>query len=135
MTERAVPASSSRGYVTPPGPGYTSPSSLADVLERVLDKGIIIAGDIRVNLLDIELLTIKIRLLVASVDKAREIGIDWWEHDPTLTAGNRDLVEENRRLRERIGALESGRRNPGESDGNGAAETSKTGRRRSSRDG
>jgi Gas vesicle protein len=84
-------------------------TNLADILERVLDKGIVIAGDIRVNLLDIELLTIKIRLLVASVDKAREMGIDWWEHDPTLSSGQRDLAEENRRLRERIGALEAGR--------------------------
>lgn len=89
-------------------------SSLADILERVLDKGIVIAGDIRVNLLDIELLTIKIRLLVASVDKAREIGIDWWEHDPSLSSGRHDpaddrddLVEENRQLRERVRALES----------------------------
>jgi Gas vesicle protein len=84
-------------------------TNLADILERVLDKGIVIAGDIRVNLLDIELLTIKIRLLVASVDKAREMGIDWWEHDPTLTVGQRDLAQENRRLRERIGELEAGR--------------------------
>lgn len=84
-------------------------TNLADILERVLDKGIVIAGDIRVNLLDIELLTIKIRLLVASVDKAREMGIDWWEHDPTLSSGERDLAEENRRLRERIGALEQAR--------------------------
>jgi hypothetical protein len=84
-------------------------ANLADILERVLDKGIVIAGDIRVNLLDIELLTIKIRLLVASVDKAREMGIDWWEHDPTLSSGRRDLAVENRRLRERIGALEARR--------------------------
>ncbi|MFC5235056.1 gas vesicle protein [Pseudonocardia zijingensis] len=84
-------------------------TNLADILERVLDKGIVIAGDIRVNLLDIELLTIKIRLLVASVDKAREMGIDWWEHDPTLSSGQRDVLEENRRLRERIGALEQER--------------------------
>jgi Gas vesicle protein len=84
-------------------------TNLADILERVLDKGIVIAGDIRVNLLDIELLTIKIRLLIASVDKAREIGIDWWEHDPTLSVGQRDLAVENRALRERIAALESGR--------------------------
>jgi hypothetical protein len=83
-------------------------TNLADILERVLDKGVVIAGDIRVNLLDIELLTIKIRLLVASVDKAREMGIDWWEHDPTLSSGQRDLHEENRRLRERIGVLEAG---------------------------
>lgn len=80
---------------------------LADVLERVLDKGIVIAGDIKINLLDIELLTIKIRLLVASVDKAREMGIDWWEHDPTLSIEQRDLAEENRALRSRIEALES----------------------------
>jgi Gas vesicle protein len=82
-------------------------ASLADVLERVLDKGLVIAGDIRVNLLDIELLTIKIRLLVASVDKAREMGIDWWEHDPTLSVGDRDLAAENRALRSRLGELEA----------------------------
>ena len=63
------------------------PAQLADVLERVLDKGIVIAGDIQINLLDIELLTIKLRLLVASADKAREMGIDWWEGDPFLSAG------------------------------------------------
>ena len=91
-------------------PGHRQESTnLADILERVLDKGIVIAGDIRVNLLDIELLTIKIRLLVASVDKAREMGIDWWEHDPTLSSGKRDLAVENRALRERIGELEAGR--------------------------
>lgn len=82
-------------------------TNLADILERVLDKGIVIAGDIRVNLLDIELLTIKIRLLIVSVDKAREIGIDWWEHDPTLSSGQHHLAVENRRLRERIGELEA----------------------------
>jgi hypothetical protein len=82
-------------------------STLADVLERVLDKGLVIAGDIRVNLLDIELLTIKIKLLVASVDKAREMGIDWWEHDPSLSSGQRDVAEENRALRSRIAELEA----------------------------
>jgi hypothetical protein len=61
-----------------------APSNLADILERVLDKGIVIAGDIQINLLDIELITLKIRLLVASVDRAREMGINWWESDPTL---------------------------------------------------
>ena len=61
-------------------------SSLVDVLERVLDKGLVIAGDIRINLLDIELLTIKVRLLIASADKAREMGIDWWTHDPHLSS-------------------------------------------------
>ena len=85
------------------------PANLADILERVLDKGIVIAGDIRVNLLDVELLTIKVRLLIASVDRAREMGIDWWEHDPTLSSGGRDLAEENRRLRGRIAELESSR--------------------------
>ena len=88
-------------------PGRSEPANLADILERVLDKGIVVAGDIRVNLLDIELLTIRLRLLIASVDRAKEMGIDWWEHDPTLSSGSRDLAEENRRLRERIGALES----------------------------
>ena len=90
--------------------------SLADILERVLDKGIVIAGDIQINLLDIELLTIKLRLLIASVDRAREMGINWWETDPTLhSAGNnreleRDnreqLERENRELRERLERLE-----------------------------
>ncbi len=84
-------------------------ANLADILERVLDKGIVIAGDIRINLLDIELLTIKIRLIVASVDRAREMGIDWWEHDPSLSSGQRDVLEENRRLRQRIGELQAGR--------------------------
>jgi hypothetical protein len=85
---------------------YPSSASLADVLERVLDKGVIIAGDIRVNLLDIELLTIKVRLLIASVDRAREMGIDWWEHDPTLSSRADDLAEENRQLRARLDELE-----------------------------
>lgn len=89
------------GGASRPAERRVESTNLADILERVLDKGIVIAGDIRVNLLDIELLTIKIRLLVASVDKAREIGIDWWEHDPTLSSGQRDLNEENRRLRQR----------------------------------
>ncbi|MEU1663821.1 gas vesicle protein [Streptomyces sparsogenes] len=88
-------------------PARRESANLADILERVLDKGIVIAGDIRINLLDIELLTIKIRLLVASVDRAREMGIDWWEHDPTLSSGARDVLQENERLRRRIGELES----------------------------
>jgi hypothetical protein len=65
-------------------------ANLADILERVLDKGIVIAGDIQLNLLDIELITIKIRLLVASVDRAREMGINWWESDPTLSVEPRE---------------------------------------------
>src|SRR3954447_5523456 len=83
------------------------PANLADILERVLDKGIVIAGDIQINLLDIELLTIKLRLLVASVDRAREMGIDWWESDPSLSSkARRELVEENRDLRDRLEQLE-----------------------------
>ncbi|MFI8965981.1 gas vesicle protein [Streptomyces sp. NPDC053493] len=87
--------------------GSSAPSSLADILERVLDKGIVIAGDIRINLLDIELLTIKLRILVASVDKAKEMGIDWWEHDPSLSSKHTGspLEQENRRLRAELEAL------------------------------
>ena len=89
-----------------PSGGLERPASdnLADILERVLDKGIVIAGDITINLVDIELLTIKLRLLVASVDKAREMGIDWWEHDPALTGGGQ---RNGRELEERIRRLES----------------------------
>jgi hypothetical protein len=86
--------------------GHPRSDSLADVLERVLDKGIVIAGDIQINLLDIELLTIKLRLVVASVDKAKEIGIDWWESDEALSGGARQLTEENKRLRERVDEME-----------------------------
>jgi hypothetical protein len=108
------------------GGGRTT--NLGDILERVLDKGLVIAGDIQVNLLDIELLTIKLRLVIASLDTAREVGINWWENDPWLNAeaGRRHvsgksvrgevddedaagkLRKENRRLRDRIRELESG---------------------------
>jgi hypothetical protein len=105
MTSDATPTS--RPYYNPPSQqSRPQPANLADILERVLDKGIIIAGDIRVNLLDIELLTIKIRLLIVSVDKAQEMGIDWWRNDPMLTTSEQGLAEENRQLRERIEALE-----------------------------
>jgi hypothetical protein len=80
---------------------------LADLLERVLDKGLVIAGDIRVELLDIELLTIRLRLLVAGVDKAKEMGICWWEGDPFLTSAGSNLARENALLRDRIDALEA----------------------------
>jgi len=98
-----VPQSYGRSDLTPPGAG---PANLADILERVLDKGIVIAGDIQINLLDIELLTIKIRLLIASVDRAREMGINWWENDSAVTTGGQDLEEENRELRERLDRIE-----------------------------
>jgi hypothetical protein len=91
-----------------------SQDSLADILERVLDKGIVIAGDIQINLLDIELLTIKLRLLIASVDKAKEMGIDWWESDPMLNSESRRLADENRLLRERVDLLERGLVGPAE---------------------
>ena len=88
--------------------GQGGGANLADILERVLDKGIVIVGDIRINLLDIELLTIKLRLVIASVDKAKEMGIDWWETDPALSSRARrdELARENAELRERLAALE-----------------------------
>ena len=87
-------------------PAASGSADLADILERVLDKGIVIAGDIQINLLDIELLTIKLRLLIASVDRAKEMGIDWWESDPSLSSkARRELVDENRDLRERLAQL------------------------------
>ncbi|MEU5432148.1 gas vesicle protein [Streptomyces sp. NPDC020719] len=86
-------------------------ANLADILERVLDKGIVIAGDIRINLLDIELLTIKLRLVIASVDKAKEMGIDWWEDDPALSVSTkgRQLSYENEQLKAHIAELEAAR--------------------------
>ena len=105
---------------TPEGPIFTSTrepaaaGSLADVLERVLDKGIVVVGDIQVRLLDIELLTIKIRLMVASVDKAREMGIDWWENDAFLSSIEEDdkrpeLEDRVRELEQRLEKSEAGR--------------------------
>src|SRR4051794_11779964 len=80
--------------------------SLADILERVLDKGVVIAGDIVVNVLDIELLTLKVRLLIASADTAKEMGIDWWTDDPFLSSRAKQLETENRELRDRLERLE-----------------------------
>jgi hypothetical protein len=99
----ALPQPYGRADLRPREPG---PANLADILERVLDKGIVIAGDIQINLLDIELLTIKLRLLVASVDRAREMGINWWESDPQLSRGAEQLERENRELRDRLDRLE-----------------------------
>jgi hypothetical protein len=82
-------------------------TNLADILERVLDKGIVIAGDISISLVGVELLSIKLRLLVASVDKAMQMGINWWENDPYLTTRARDLTDENRLLQERIERIEA----------------------------
>ena len=82
----------------------TEATNLADILERVLDKGIVIAGDIRIQIADIDLLNIKIRLLVASVDKALEMGINWWQQDSYLstTAKKSDIEQENRELKKRL---------------------------------
>lgn len=82
-------------------------TNLADILERVLDKGIVIAGDITISLVDVELLSIKLRLLVASVDKAMEMGINWWESDPLLSSRAKQVEEENRLLRERLDRMEA----------------------------
>ncbi|MEM6298742.1 MAG: gas vesicle protein [Bacteroidota bacterium] len=86
----------------------TDATNLADILERVLDKGIVIAGDIVVNVADIELLSIKIRLVICSVDKAKELGINWWQSDPYLSsdAQQQALQAENKMLRDRLLALE-----------------------------
>ncbi|MBC8234048.1 gas vesicle protein [bacterium] len=80
-------------------------TNLAEILERILDKGIVIAGDISIHIADVELLNIKIRLLVASVDRAKEMGIDWWESDPYLSSKVKDLEEENRQLKEKLNML------------------------------
>jgi ABC-type phosphate transport system auxiliary subunit len=83
-------------------------TNLADILERVLDKGIVIAGDIQIRIADIELLTIKIRLLVASVDKAMEMGINWWQVDSYLStkAKEAEIEKENTELKKRLEQLE-----------------------------
>ena len=111
MAERAEPTLYNRRDVNPRQAGMQQqgtggPANLADILERVLDKGIVIAGDIQINLLDIELLTIKLRLLIASVERAQEMGINWWQSDPTLSSSAQELEEENEDLRARLERLE-----------------------------
>ncbi len=86
-------------------PGYERGSSLVDVLDRVLDKGLVVAGDIKISLADVELLTIRIRLIVCSIDKAQAMGLDWWKYDKHLAPG-RALAAENAELRSQIRALE-----------------------------
>ena len=114
MTQGSLVPAESSGLSSGP-----QPANLGDILERVLDKGIVIAGDIRVNLLDIELLTIKLRLVIASLDTASQVGINWWKADPWLSADaangsdRRELEEENRELRSRVKALEARSRDDG----------------------
>ena len=81
-------------------------SGLVDVLDRVLDKGLAIAGDIKISLAEVELLTIRIRLIVCSIDKAQEIGLDWWKYDRHLSPGREQVMQENHELREQIRGLE-----------------------------
>lgn len=87
--------------------GPAQGDGLADVLERILDKGVVIAGDISISLVGIELLTIRLRLLIATVDKAKEMGINWWENDPRLSAQTETLEAQNSALIARIDALEA----------------------------
>lgn len=102
--------------------GYRS-TGLVDVLDRVLDKGLVIAGDIKVSLAEVELLTIRIRLLVCSLDKAQEIGLDWWRYDRDLSPGaargaeQETLRAEIRQLRERIDELAAARPAPARATG------------------
>jgi Gas vesicle protein len=86
------------------GPGRSS--GLVDVLDRVLDKGLVVAGDIKVSLAEVELLTIRIRLLICSIDKAEQIGLDWWKFDHHLSPGKQALSAENEDLKKQIRALE-----------------------------
>ena len=81
-------------------------TSLIDVLDRVLDKGLVVAGDIKVSLAEVELLTIRIRLMICSIDKAEEIGLDWWKYDRHLSPGREHVLQENLELREQLRVLE-----------------------------
>ena len=81
-------------------------TGLVEVLDRILDKGLVIAGDIKVSLAEVELLTIRIRLLICSIDKAEQIGLDWWKYDHHLSPGKQALSAENEDLRKQVRALE-----------------------------
>ena len=86
--------------------GHTRGTGLVDILDRVLDKGLVIAGDIKISIAEVELLTIRIRLMVCSIDKAEQIGLDWWRHDRHLSMGHDELAIENEQLKEKIRRLE-----------------------------
>jgi len=86
----------------------TSGATLADLLERILDKGIVIAGDIKVKIVDIELLTIQIRLLICSVDKAKEIGVDWWVNHPAFSRHQQEQLSDSiLKIEERLARMEA----------------------------
>lgn len=87
------------------------PPGLVDVLDRILDKGLVIAGDIKVSLANVELLTLQIRLLICSIDKAEQIGLNWWRYDSNLTTRAERAEAENIELRERLAGLEREIRN------------------------
>jgi len=88
-------------------PTHHRATGLVDVLDRVLDKGLVVAGDIKVSLAEVELLTIRIRLLICSLDKAQEIGLDWWRYDRDLSPGRQPkALVEHEELRAQIQALE-----------------------------
>jgi hypothetical protein len=86
--------------------GHGRASGLVDVLDRVLDKGLVVAGDVKVSLAEVELLTIRIRLLICSIDKAEQIGLDWWKYDHHLSPGKQALSAENEELKRQIRILE-----------------------------
>ena len=86
--------------------GHGRSTGLVDVLDRVLDKGLVVAGDIKVSLAEVELLTIRIRLLICSIDKAEQIGLDWWKFDHHLSPGKQALSAENEELQKQVRALE-----------------------------
>jgi hypothetical protein len=86
--------------------GPSRGTGLVDVLDRVLDKGLVVAGDIKVSLAEVELLTIRIRLLICSIDKAEQIGLDWWKYDRHLSPGREAVMQENFELREQLRQLE-----------------------------
>lgn len=86
--------------------GAQRSTGLVDVLDRVLDKGLVIAGDIKISLAEVELLTIRIRLIVCSIDKAEQVGLDWWKYDHHLAPGKQPLLAENESLRKQIHILE-----------------------------
>ena len=92
---------------TPLSDGHGRSTGLVDVLDRVLDKGLVVAGDIKVSLAEVELLTIRIRLLVCSIDKAEQIGLNWWKYEPRLAHGDGHATEEVARLRARVAELEA----------------------------